>query len=41
MWYLVRGDKIENETGEARTSYGVGERRVQGFWCGNVRERDY
>jgi hypothetical protein len=35
------GDKIEkNEMGRACSSDGGGVRRVQGFWWGNLRERD-
>ena len=27
--------------GGACSAYGGEERRVQGFWCGNLRERDH
>jgi hypothetical protein len=34
------GDKIEkNEMGGACSAYGGEERRIQGFWWGNLRER--
>jgi hypothetical protein len=36
------GDKIEvNEIGGACSAYGGGERRVQGVWWGNLREREH
>jgi len=36
------GDKIEtNEMGGACSTYGGEERRVQGVWWGNPRERDH
>jgi len=36
------GDEIEkHEIGGACSTYGEGERRVQGFWCGNLRGRDH
>jgi len=35
-------DNIEkNKMGEACSAYGGGERRVQGFGGGNLRERDH
>ena len=35
------GGKIENEMGEACSAYAGGERRVQVFGGGNMRERDH
>jgi hypothetical protein len=36
------GNKIEmNEMGGACSAIGGGERRVTGFWWGNLRERDH
>ena len=36
------GDKIKkNEMGGASSAYGGGERRVQGFGLGNLRETDH
>jgi len=35
-------DKIEkNEMGGVCSTYGGQERRIQGFWWGNLRERDH
>jgi hypothetical protein len=46
--YLLRltkyfsGDKIENnEMGGACSTYGAGERLIQVFWWGNLKERDH
>ena len=36
------GDKIEkNEIGRACSTYGGEERHIQGFWWGNLKERDH
>jgi hypothetical protein len=35
-------NKIEkNEIGGACSAYGGEEKRIQGFWWGNLRERDH
>jgi hypothetical protein len=40
--HYFAGSKIEkNEMGGACSAYGRGERRVQGFWWGNLRKRDH
>ena len=39
---IVRVIKIEkNEMGVACSAYGGEKRRIQGFWWGNLRERDH
>jgi hypothetical protein len=36
------GDQIEkNETGGACSAYRGEERHIQGFWWGNLKERDH
>ena len=34
------GDQIEEMGAECSTYWGE-KRRIQGFWCGNLRERDH
>jgi hypothetical protein len=42
LWeYCAGGKTKKNEMGGACGVYGGGERCTQGFWWGNLRERDH